>query len=183
MHYRTSTIAGLGPPRGGVVTPEWVAQRGDVPFDTPWVQHCSMECPSGKWLPTGKPLLVPLVLGSPEERNGTPWLRLDPEDAASVHHQQVSAVFKALVGRGAPDETAQAATPGDNGEAAPPEAKKLRAEVDALRVENARHQARLDKRQCELDAAKRQSAELAGQVHKLTNRNLELSAALSARPP
>lgn len=183
MHYRTSTIAGLGPPRGGVVTPEWIAQRGDVPFDTPWVQHCCMECPSGKWLPNGKPLLVPLVLGSPEERNGTPWLRLDPEDAASVHHQQVSAAFKALVGRGVPDEASQAATPGDNGEVAPPEAKKLRAEVDALRVENARFQARLDKRQCELDAAKRQSAELAGQVHKLTSQNLELSAALSARRP
>ncbi len=181
MHYRTSAIAGLGPPRGGVVTPEWVAQRGDVPFDTPWVQHCSMEYPSGKWLPDGKPLLVPLVLGSPEERNGTPWLRLDPEDAASVHHQQVSAVFKALVARGEPDETAQAATPGDHGEAALPEAKKLRAEVDALRVENAKLQARLDKRQCELDAAKRQSAELAGQVHKLTRCNLDLSAALSAR--
>jgi len=183
MHYRTSAIDALGPPRDGVVTPEWVAQRGCVPFDTPWVQHCSMECPSGKWLSAGKPMLVPLVLGSPEERNGTPWLHLDPKDAASAHYQQVSAVLQKLVGRGTPDKASPAATPDDNDVAAPPEAKKLRAEVDALRVETAKCQAKLDKRECELDAAKRQNSELATQCHKLTTRNLELSAALDAQLP
>lgn len=188
MHYRTSAIAELGPPRDGVVTPEWVAQRGAVPFDTPWVQHCSMECPSGKWLAAGKPLLVPLVLGSPEERNGTPWLHLDPENAASAHYQQVSAVFKKLAPmRGPSNEAPNAASPAakavDNDEAVPLEVKRLRAEVDALRVENAKCRAKLEKRQSELDAAQQKSAELAGQIHKLTSRNLELSAALSALPP
>ncbi len=153
----------LGPPRGGVVTPEWLEQRRQlVPFDTPWVQRCSMAYPEGERdAATGQPVLVPLVRHGAEERNGSPWLRLRTEDAATDHYRQVNKALAAIRGIA---EDAAAEEPG--------------AELAALRVEVARNREQMAVLTAEIATARHHIAELAGEVTRLTTRNLELAAAL-----
>ena len=168
-HYRTRAVDALGVPPGGVVTREWLAQRGAVPFDTPWVQHCDMTHPSGKHDSCGKPVLLPLVHGSAEERNGVPWLRLDAEDAASDHYQQVKAALARIGG-----STRKKKLAGSEAEAG----TKPDAEVARLRVENARLERKMEAVKAELESARHHVAEMAIECQKLTGRNMELAAAL-----
>ena len=170
-HYRTRAVDALGVPPGGMVTNEWLAKRGNVPFDTPWVQHCDMAHPSGERDNRGKPVLVPLVYGSAEERNGVPWLRLDVEDAASEHYQQVKHALERISPN--PKRKKETTTPTTT-----PEATKADAEVALLRVENARLERKVDALKAELASAQHHVAEMAIECQKQTARNLELTAAL-----
>ena len=154
-HYRTRAVDALGVPPGGLVTTEWLEQRGNVPFDTPWVQHCDMAHPSGKCDGCGKPVLVPLVQGGAEERNGVPWLRLDVEDAASEHYQQAKTALECISGK--PKRKKETTT---TDATTTPEATKADEEVARLRVENAKLERRVDALKAELAAAQHHVAEM-----------------------
>ena len=167
QQMRTRAIDALGPPHGGVVTPDWLARRRAVPFDTPWVQHCSMEHPTGKRTVLGEPVLVPLVRGSAEERNGTPWLTQDPEDAGTEHYKQVSDALERIGGEAHKKVRAEALDA--KAEAELPEDPVLRA----LHVENARYKQKVKTLKGELDAAKLRIAELEAHANRQMVRNPE----------
>tara|TARA_B100000963_G_scaffold323559_1_gene308471 strand:- start:283 stop:1653 length:1371 start_codon:yes stop_codon:yes gene_type:complete len=169
QQMRTRAIDALGPPRGGVMTPDWLARRRAVPFDTPWVQHCSMEHPTGKRNAQGEPVLLPLVHGSAEERNGIPWLTQDPENAGTEHYRQVSDVLDRIGGEAQKKVRAEALDA--KAEAELPEDPVLRA----LHVENAKYKRKVKTLKSDLDAAKLKIAELEADVNRLTMRNLELA--------
>lgn len=169
QQIRTHAIDALGPPRGGVMTPGWLALRRAVPFDTPWVQHCSMEHPSGKRNARDEPVLLPLVRGGAEERNGTPWLTQDPENAGTEHYRQVSDALERIGGEAHKRVRAEALDA--EAEAALPEDPVLRA----LHVDNAWYKRKVKTLKGELDAAKLQIAELEADVNRQTMRNLELA--------
>jgi hypothetical protein len=167
QQMRTRAIDALGPPRGGVMTPDWLARRRAVPFDTPWVQHCSMEHPSGKRTVHGEPVLLPLVRGSAEERNGTPWLTQDPEDAGTEHYRQVSDALERIGGEA--HKKVRAEVLDAKAEAELPEDPVLRA----LHVENARYKQKVKTLKGELDAAKLRIAELEANANRQMVRNPE----------
>ena len=169
QQIRARAIDALGPPRGGVMTPDWLARRRAVPFDTPWVQHCSMEHPTGKRNARDEPVLLPLVYDSAEERNGTPWLTQDPENAGTEHYQQVSDALERIGGEAHKKVRAEALDA--ETEAALPEDPTLRA----LHVENAKYKRKVKTLKSELDAAKLRIAELEAESQRQTMRNLELA--------
>ena len=181
QQMRTRAIDALGPPRGGVMTPDWLARRRAVPFDTPWVQHCSMGHPSGKRTALDKPMLVPLVHGGAEERNGTPWLTQDPETAGTQHYQQVSDALERVGGD--PHKKVRAEALDAAAAAAAAAAAELPTDpaLRALHVENAKYKRKVKTLKGELDAAKLQIAELEAECQRQTVRNLEL--AHIAQPP
>jgi hypothetical protein len=169
QQIRTRAIDALGPPRGGVMTLDWLARRRAVPFDTPWVQHCSMGHPSGKRTARDEPVLLPLVCGGAEERNGTPWLTQDPEHAGTEHYRQVSDALERVGGE--PHKRVRAEALDAKAEAELPEDPVLRA----LHVENAKYKRKVKTLKGELDAAKLQIAELETECQRQTVRNLELA--------
>ncbi len=169
QQMRTRAVDALGPPRGGVMTPDWLALRRAVPFDTPWVQHCSMQHPTGKRNARDEPVLLPLVHDSAEERNGTPWLTQDPENAGTEHYRQVSDALERIGGEAHKKVRAEALDA--EAEAALPEDPVLRA----LHVENAKYKRKVKTLKSELDAAKLQIAELEAECQRQTMRNLELA--------
>jgi hypothetical protein len=170
---RLRGIDKVGPPRGGVVTAEWLERRRmQVPFDTPWVQRCSMAYPAGERDPNGKPVLVPLVRHGAEERNGSPWLCLDTADAASEHYQEVGRALDAVKAFGGAEaasrESADAAAPGK--------------ELATLRIEIAENRKRVQVFKAALATARDSIAELQGECARLATRNLELATALRTSP-
>lgn len=174
-YYRTRAVDALGAPPGGVVTADWLEERRGVPFDTPWVQKCDMAHPSGKYDGCGKPVLVPLVQGGAEERNGVPWLRLDVEDAASDHYQQIKTALERISGGSERKKGFQQ----DKG--AKETSDKEMEEVARLRVENARLGRKLDSAKAELAAAQHHVTALMVECAKQETLNQELTAALRAR--
>ena len=169
QQMRTRAIDALGPPRGGVMTLDWLARRRAVPFDTPWVQHCSMEHPTGKRTARDEPVLLPLVYDSAEERNGTSWLIQDPENAGTEHYRQVSDALERIGGEA--HKKVRAEELDAEAEAALPEDPALRA----LHVENAKYKRKVKTLKSELDAAKLQIVELEAECQRQTMRNLELA--------
>ena len=97
--YRSNAIRQIGVPPGGDLDAQWLGRRAEMLFAKTWVQHCDMAHPGGELDGEGKPVLVPLLLGCAEERNGTPWLHLDREHSGSLHYRQVKAAFARICGR------------------------------------------------------------------------------------
>lgn len=75
----------------------WRVLHSCLPFAKPWVQRCNLKHPDGETC-DGEPVLVPLVRGGAEERNGAPWLYLDGDDA-SAHARSVRDALVRLSGR------------------------------------------------------------------------------------
>jgi hypothetical protein len=128
-----------------------------------------MQHPTGKRNARDEPVLLPLVHGSAEERNGTPWLTQDPENAGTEHYRQVSDALERIGGEAHKKVRAEALDA--EAEAALPEDPVLRA----LHVENAKYKRKVKTLKSELDAAKLQIAELEAEGHRQTMRNLELA--------
>ena len=83
-----------------VLKPEddtWRVLHSTLPFAKPWVQRCNLKHPNGETC-DGEPVLVPLVRGGAEERNGVPWLYLDKDDD-SAHARVVRDALVRLSGR------------------------------------------------------------------------------------
>lgn len=176
-YHRTRAVDALGAPENGLVTPDWLEKRGSIPFDTPWVQQCDMAHPSGKHDGCGKPVLVPLAQGSAEERNGVPWLRLDVEDAASEHYQQISRALERISGG---TERKRNCEQGKSAKEQPEKSKEM-DEVARLRVENAKLGRKVDSVKSELAAAQHHVTSLIIECQKQETLNQELTAALRAR--
>ena len=84
----------------------WRVLHSTLPFAKPWVQRCNLQHPDGETR-DGQPVLVPLVRGGAEERNGVPWLYLDKDDA-SAHAQSARDALVRLSGRTPKRRVAQA---------------------------------------------------------------------------
>ena len=76
----------------------WRILHSNLPFAKPWVQRCNLKHPDGEKTSDGQPMLVPLVRGGAEERNGVPWLYLDKDDD-SAHARTVRDALVRLSGR------------------------------------------------------------------------------------
>ena len=84
-------------------TPQWWEQQSAMLWAKPWVQRCNLAHPQGEarevvpGMPP-VPVLVPLVRGGAEERNGVPWLYLgDGGGGASNDSDHAWAVRDAFV--------------------------------------------------------------------------------------
>ena len=82
---------------------EWKERHAAMLLGKPWVQRCNLEHPTGEVHDDGsggapRPVLVPLVRGGAEERNGVPWLYLDEEDD-SEHAWTVRDALVRIAGR------------------------------------------------------------------------------------
>jgi len=84
---------------------EWKEHHAAVLFGKPWVQRCNLAHPQGEVHKYDdgsgrppRPVLVPLVRGGAEERNGVPWLHLDEEDD-SAHAWTVRDALVRIAGR------------------------------------------------------------------------------------
>jgi len=97
--YRSNAIRQIGPPPGGDMDAQWLERRAQMLFAKTWVQHCDMAHPNGEVDGDGNPVLVPLLPGCAEERNGSPWLHLDREHSGSLHYRQVKAALARICGR------------------------------------------------------------------------------------
>ena len=97
--YRSKALSQIGAPPGGDMDAQWLERRAEMLFAKTWVQHCDMAHPGGEVDGAGNPVLVPLLPGCAEERNGTPWLPLDRERSGSLHYRQVKAAFSRICGR------------------------------------------------------------------------------------
>jgi len=97
--YRSNAIRQIGAPGGGDLDAQWLGRRAEMLFAKTWVQHCDMAHPNGEVDGGGNPVLVPLLPGCAEERNGSPWLHLDREHSGSLHHRQVKAALLRICGR------------------------------------------------------------------------------------
>jgi len=97
--HRSRALSQIGAPPGGDLDAQWLERRAEMLFAKTWVQHCDMAHPGGEVDGDGKPVLVPLLPGCAEERNGTPWLHLDREHSGSLHYRQVKAAFARICGR------------------------------------------------------------------------------------
>lgn len=87
--------------RCGTLTPDddaWHVLRSGLPLAKPWVQWCNLAHPDGATRACGEPVLVPLVRGGAEERNGVPWLYLEKGDD-SAHARVVRDALVRLSGR------------------------------------------------------------------------------------
>lgn len=85
----------------------WRERHSTLPLAKPWVQRCNMKHPNGETR-DGEPVLVPLVRGGAEERNGVPWLYLDKDDD-SAHARAVHDALVRLSGRTPKERCAAAA--------------------------------------------------------------------------
>ena len=77
----------------------WLTTLCNLPFGKVWVQKCTSACPNGVTeIGTDKPLLVPLLKGRAEDKNGTPWLdaRLLERDTSVEGARKYIAVTTAL---------------------------------------------------------------------------------------
>jgi hypothetical protein len=125
--YRNKAASQIGVPPGGDLDAQWLERRAEMLFAKTWVQHCDMAHPNGEAYGDGDPVLVPLLPGCAEERNGTPWLHLDREHAGSTHYRQLKAALTRICGR---EPKAW-----ENPKASDAEViRALRAEVKALRM-------------------------------------------------
>jgi hypothetical protein len=125
--YRNKAASQIGLPPGGDLDAQWLERRAEMLFAKTWVQHCDMAHPNGEVDGDGDPVLVPLLPGCAEERNGAPWLHLDREHAGSTHYRQVKAALTRICGR---EPKAW-----ENPKASDAEViRALRAEVKALRL-------------------------------------------------
>lgn len=82
-------------------TSQWWEKQSAMLWAKPWVQRCNLAHPQGETRVVAPgtppvPVLVPLVRGGAEERNGVPWLYLG-EGGASNHTDHARAVRDALV--------------------------------------------------------------------------------------
>ena len=82
---------------------EWHSVYSSMPLAKPWVQRCNLKHPTGETREMGdgqppEPVLVPLVCGGAEERNGVPWLYLNDLDD-SAHARSVRDALVRLSGR------------------------------------------------------------------------------------
>ena len=88
-----------------VQSEEWKERHATMLLGKPWVQRCNLSFPAGEvhkyedgsGAPP-RPVLVPLVRGGVEERNGVPWLYLDEEDD-SAHAWAVRDALVRIAGR------------------------------------------------------------------------------------
>ena len=89
-----------------LLTPDseaWQHYHSNMLFAKPWVQRCNMAHPQGEehveapGIPP-RPVLVPLVRGGAEERNGVPWLYLEDHDD-SPHARSVRNALVRIAGR------------------------------------------------------------------------------------
>jgi hypothetical protein len=97
--YRSKMIRQIGMPPGGDMDAQWLERRSEMLFAKTWVQHCDMAHPDGEVDGADNPVLVPLLPGCAEERNGAPWLHLDREQSGSMHYRQVKAALTRMCGR------------------------------------------------------------------------------------
>ena len=103
--YRAAAIASIGPQPLTVPTDEdwqfrpqwheWVTKMLSIPFAFTWVQICNFDNPQGKVDEKGDAVLVPLVRGNVEERNGMPWL--DASELHSENSPQLAIIQTALL--------------------------------------------------------------------------------------
>lgn len=97
--YRSNAIRQIGLPPGGDMDAQWLERRAEMLFAKTWVQHCDMTHPNGEVDGAGNRVLVPLLPGCAEERNGSPWLHLDRELSGTLHYRQVKAALLRICGR------------------------------------------------------------------------------------
>ncbi len=88
-----------------VQSEEWKERHATMLLGKPWVQRCNLAFPSGEMHKyedgsgaPPRPVLVPLVRGGAEERNGVPWLYIDEEDD-SAHAWTVRDALVRIAGR------------------------------------------------------------------------------------
>ena len=125
--YRNKAASQIGLPPGGDLDAQWLERRAEMLFAKTWVQHCDMTHPNGEVDGAGNRVLVPLLPGCAEERNGSPWLHLDRELSGTLHYRQVKAALLRICGR----------EPGtaDNPKASDADViRALRAELKAARL-------------------------------------------------
>ena len=85
----------------GCFEAEWREKRVQLPFGYPWVSQCKLGCT----VSIGILPLVPLIKGSAQEKNGTPWLDVDALQTAprskerDDHFVEVMKVLASLLGR------------------------------------------------------------------------------------
>jgi len=101
-YHRDQGMQRLGLPSGEDHEPipqEWLKKVANLPFGKVWVQKCTRACPDGMTeFGTDQPMLVPLLKGRAEEKNGTPWIdsrKLD-EDKTLEGTLRYVGVMKAL---------------------------------------------------------------------------------------
>ena len=80
------------------MTPEWLKQRAEVNFGTPWVLHCDLAHPKGEVDDEGRPVLLPLLRNSAEELNGSPWLHLEEKDMSTEHGHNLQVALARVAG-------------------------------------------------------------------------------------
>lgn len=96
--WRLQCINAIGLPPFGTMTPEWLKQRAEVNFGTPWVLHCDLAHPKGEVDNEGRPVLLPLLRNGAEELNGSPWLHLDEKNAATEHGHNLQIALARVAG-------------------------------------------------------------------------------------
>ena len=175
--HRYKAIQLLGAPRAGIASPDWLHCRSQIPFDTPWVVHCSMTHPQGERDVTGRPVLVPLVRGGAEERNGSPWLYLNPEDATTEHYHQVKRALASI--NGTDDEEPKEDSGSDDEEPG----EDSESDNQALLLENAQWQQKVETLKADLVDAKEQIAELTEELEKRALELLDLKHPVSPWHP
>jgi len=122
---------------------EWRERRLGLLFQKPWVQECNPQHPGGKVDEAGQPVLVPLIKGGCEERNGSPWLDaeelLPPGAAAEAgkdvlqHYDDLQTALCSLVGRKYTPKHHKRLLAGEGDAAADrQELKRLRKAVETL---------------------------------------------------
>ena len=101
-YHRNEGMQSLGLPSGEEHEPiprEWLDKVSNLPFGKVWVQKCTRDCPEGMVeFGTDEPMLVPLLKGRSEEKNGTPWMdsRKLEEDKTLEGTRRYVGVMKAL---------------------------------------------------------------------------------------
>jgi hypothetical protein len=101
-YHRNLGMQRLGLPSGEDYEPiprGWLNKVANLPFGKVWVQKCTLECPDGMVeFGTDEPMLVPLLRGRAEEKNGTPWIdsRKLEEDRTLEETRRYVGVMKAL---------------------------------------------------------------------------------------
>ena len=101
-YHRQLKLAELGPAPGEdheELDEAWLTGLSELAFGKVWVQKCTVACPNGMVeFGTDDPMLVPLLKGRAEDKNGTPWLdaRLLERDTTCEGARKYIAVTAAL---------------------------------------------------------------------------------------
>lgn len=101
-YHRNRGMQSLGLPSGEdheSIPRGWLDKVSNLPFGKVWVQKCTLDCPDGMVeFGTDEPMLVPLLRGRAEEKNGTPWMdsRKLEEDKTLEGTRRYVGVMKAL---------------------------------------------------------------------------------------